>query len=348
MKRAILISFILAAFGFQAFAGATWYVKVGANGNGSSWTDATSLQIALSQASNGDQIWVAQGVYTPTATTDRTVAFSIPNGVRLIGGFHGSESSIHQRNPHQFTSVLSGNIGDPNSFEDNSHTVVYTRKADPSTLVDGFVIADGNACQHGSAALNDNEINPSMAGGAWFNEANGSTSTPSIINCTFINNRAFYGAAIYNDARNGNCNGMRIENCRFDNNQALVDGGALYNNSSNRGDCKVQLVACTFQSNLGNYGGAILNKVDYGEADIIIYDCLFDSNTARGRGSAVYSLDRKGICNVTINDTIIKNGYQSVGEAVENAKYALATNKNVKNPSTTGSNLALSTSTVNR
>ena len=70
------------------------YVDKDATGsdNGTSWTNAyVDLQDALAAATNGDEIWVAQGVYKPTTTTDRDIAFVIPDGVSLYGGFSGSE-----------------------------------------------------------------------------------------------------------------------------------------------------------------------------------------------------------------------------------------------------------------
>lgn len=77
--------------------GGTIYVDVNASGanTGASWTDAyTSLQQALDSASPGDEIWVAQGTYKPSAwpnggTTGREKHFSLKNGVQIYGGFPG-------------------------------------------------------------------------------------------------------------------------------------------------------------------------------------------------------------------------------------------------------------------
>jgi hypothetical protein len=79
-------------------------VKSGATGanNGSSWANAyPNLQAALTAAVNGDEIWVAAGIYKPTLTTTagdaRTATFQLKNGVELYGGFAGNETSRNQR-----------------------------------------------------------------------------------------------------------------------------------------------------------------------------------------------------------------------------------------------------------
>ncbi len=77
--------------------------------SGLSWSDAfRDLQDALSAASMGDEIWVAQGVYKPTAGVDRDISFVLQNGVRLYGGFNGAEISRAQRNWTENVTILSG------------------------------------------------------------------------------------------------------------------------------------------------------------------------------------------------------------------------------------------------
>ena len=84
------------------------YVDVGAPGpthNGDSWATAyTTLQGALDEATSSDEIWVAEGVYTPTNTAGRDASFPLKNGVALYGGFAATETQRTQRDWTAMTS----------------------------------------------------------------------------------------------------------------------------------------------------------------------------------------------------------------------------------------------------
>jgi len=131
-----------------AHAAGVRYAKPVASGTGdcSSWTNACTLQTALTGALSGDEIWAAVGTYKPTPGTDRTVTFQLKNGVALYGGFAGTETARDQRNPTLNVTILSGDLnGNDNSNvkydeptrADNSYEVVTG--ADGATL-DGFTI----------------------------------------------------------------------------------------------------------------------------------------------------------------------------------------------------------------
>ena len=133
------------------------FVKPDGNGRGSSWYDATSLQKALSIAVNGEQIWVAAGIYKPTEGTDRTISFQLKDGVALYGGFAGGETDLNQRNWRMNETILSGNIGEADVETDNSYHVLVGNGSSISpisnaTLLDGFIVEAGYA---NSYALND-------------------------------------------------------------------------------------------------------------------------------------------------------------------------------------------------
>lgn len=150
---------------------ATIYVDHAASGanNGSSWSNAyNSLQDALGAASFGDEIWVTSGTHHPTRQADitdptlttsdaRDATFWIPRGIKMFGGFAGTESAVDQRPATLSHTLLSGDIGVTGDDTDNSYRVVYYRAVHGggygssdsdqtiSARIDGFQIAHANA-----------------------------------------------------------------------------------------------------------------------------------------------------------------------------------------------------------
>jgi len=288
------------------------YVRVGAPGDGSSWQQATgNLQHALRISQPGDEIWVAAGVYTPSSTNDRAASFVIPSGVKVLGGFAGRETALSQRDFSTQRSVLSGNIGLPNSDTDNSYSVITTRNVNEHTLVDGFEIVGGNANNP------VHEVSAGNCGGGWFNDASNGISAPTISNCVFKFNKAFYGGAIYNYAGNGNCSGTRVLNCDFIQNDARVDGGGIYNQGAS-GRCNVLIQSCNFEGNQAYYGAGILNRADFGEANPTIENCAFSGNGSMVRGSAIYNhRSQSGSCNPVLKGCRFDDtNFEMVGDAI--------------------------------
>ena len=261
------------------------HVKSGSHGDGSSWALAFGdLQQALAIAMEGDEIWVARGIYFPTKSNDRDVAFVVPSGVKLLGGFVGDESNPEHRDFTLNRTILSGAIGSPQNDSDNSYTVVIFWNASPQTLLDGFEISGGNANNPVQG------INPSNCGGAIFNDGANGASSPTISNCTFKSNRAFYGGAIYNNALQGNCSMTRILNCEFIANDASIEGGAVYNQGSDNGLCSLTIRGCNFEGNQASYGAGVFNIANnYGKTNPLIQNCAFNSNGAAIRASAIYN-----------------------------------------------------------
>ncbi|RYX89143.1 hypothetical protein EON78_07340, partial [bacterium] len=95
----------------------------GAN-NGTTWNNAyTNLQDALNAATAGKQVWVAKGTYYPSApimiqtsfnisalATGREATFNIKSGVRVYGGFAGTELILDGRSTSTNVTTLSGDI----------------------------------------------------------------------------------------------------------------------------------------------------------------------------------------------------------------------------------------------
>ena len=259
----------------------TIFVKAGANGTGTSWANAFGdLQQALKVASNGDQIWVARGTYAPTAGNDRNASFQLIEGVAIFGGFAGTESSINQRNPRANKTILTGEIGSP-SLDDNVYTIVYAERVSKKTILDGFTLTRGVANGFGTSG----EL--SFSGAAIFNKE----ASPVIRNCTFQNNYAREGAAIYNYVANGATYNPTITDCNFIANKADFDGGAIFNMGLN-GTSAPNIRNCHFEKNQSTYGAAILNKGVNGKVKAAITNCVFTANASILSGAIVLQSKR--------------------------------------------------------
>jgi len=126
------------------------------NADCSSWTNACTLQTALTNATSGDQIWVRQGVHRPGLS--QTDTFTLKNGVAVYGGFAGTETSLAQRDWQTNVTVLSGDINQDDITDANgvvtstaniagvnAYHVVTGGGTNNTAVLDGFTITAGNA-----------------------------------------------------------------------------------------------------------------------------------------------------------------------------------------------------------
>ena len=282
------------------------YVDADASGvnNGASWADAyTNLQSALAMAQNGDEIWVAEGVYYPGPYVTST--FVLTNGVALYGGFAGIETLRTQRDWTTQVTVLSGDV-DGNDLTD-PHGVVTTTSGITGTNayhvvtssgVTGTAILDGVAITAGWAA---DKYYPNDCGGG-MNNMNGS---PYLTHLTFSGNRAFEGAGMCNR----NSSSPTLTDIIFSGNWAAIVGGGMYNegyNSSptltnvifsdnwgslggggmyNEGSSAPVLEHVTFSDNQANDGGGMYNNFGYPT----LTDVTFEGNQAEYYGGGMFS-----------------------------------------------------------
>lgn len=300
MKPTLLLTVLLAIV-CQAQAQII-YVRQGAIGDGTSWSNATGdLTMALQQATSGTQVWVAYGTYKPTSGTDRAASFQVEDGVRLYGNFNGTENTIEERQHTASASILSGEIGQLGQA-DNSYNVLFLKNTTENTMIDGFVITAGNANSDAQ------EGQKTRCGGGMFIDGENGFSKPVIQNCEFRNNLGRDGAAVYNNGRNGDSSPVFV-NCTFKNNEAGLDGGAIYNDGRLNGKSNPTLTNCTFERNMGTYGGAICNATETGTCNIVLDNCTFIENAAYLRGGAVFSLNGDEKCYMEMSDCIFQSNY---------------------------------------
>ncbi|HEY0092396.1 MAG TPA: hypothetical protein VGB43_07915, partial [Flavobacterium sp.] len=208
------------------------YVKVGATGSGTSWSDATgNFQSAIDASAVGDNVFVAQGTYQPLINA----WFSMKQGVKIYGGFPNTGNpGVSDRNPSIFTTTLSGN---GNNVIRNNFT-----PANPMTsasILDGFTIA-GGAAGWGGGISNSNaspifqnlivtgNVSTSARGGGFYN----SFSNPLFINVLIHTNSSIgTGSNGGGGVANLESNPIFI-NCTIANNNCSTEGGAVHNVNS--------------------------------------------------------------------------------------------------------------------
>ncbi|MEK7258030.1 MAG: hypothetical protein AAB316_24945, partial [Bacteroidota bacterium] len=218
-------------------------------------------------------------------------------GVKVFGGFAGTETRREQRNPLCHTTILSGDIGARNNPADNAFTVVFIANANEQTTLDGFIISSGYANGVGAQADLD------RSGGGLYVLGNNPQANckPLIRHCIFQDNYARDGGAIYVNGKGGRCNPV-FDNCQFFNNQADQDGGAVFNDGRVGGEASPEFLNCAFRENEGNYGAALCNYGGKGKSSPALRDCIFSNNHAYLKGGAIYNVDVEGSAKPVVNN----------------------------------------------
>lgn len=253
------------------------------SGSGGSWADAFhTIQEALhlrTVCSPINTIWVAEGTYFPTNSTNRNISFEIPDSVRLFGGFSGIEAANYDLDLRDFIAnptILSGNINNPNDSTDNSFHVVRLSNVGRETLIDGFTITHGHAT---GAAFTD-QLD---GAGIYLDGRSGNFSSPTIRNCLIENNYARTGAGIFSNGFEGVASPL-IENCSFLNNKVSFDGAGI--------------------TNSGVQGGA---------SNTVIKNSFFKGNKADGRGAGISNSCFGGNCSFEVIGTVFSGNVSSLG-----------------------------------
>jgi len=222
----------------QCPTGNILYVNDDAGGinDGTSWANAfTSLQSALLSSCPGiTEIWVAQGIYTPSDTA-RADAFIMKNNLAIYGGFPNTGNpgfGDRDEDPATNGTILSGEIGGAGNT-DNSYHVIFNddNGLNSTSILNGFTLTGGNA-DVGSSSDNRS------SGGGMYNR----NSSPQVLNCTFTENRArFFGGGMYNQ----DLSAPMVTHCTFTENTVDFDGGGMFNNESS----SPTITSCTFSEN---------------------------------------------------------------------------------------------------
>lgn len=242
------------------------HAATGAN-DGTSWEDAyTDLEAALrflqSGYVEGIEIWVAQGIYKPSQTGDRSADFTISQNISLYGGFNGTETSLDQRKWWAHPTILSGDIGVEGDDSDNSYRVLSLRNTASRKYVDGFII---------EGARNTRGGQDGWGGGIWCGQC-----TATVRNVIVRDNQAVHGGAM---AGSGSADlaQLLVINSVIAGNSSTGDGGAIYAASG----VNVRLENTTVHANTaGGRGGAAFAENLNGPTRFFAYNSIFWNNTS--------------------------------------------------------------------
>jgi hypothetical protein len=312
--------------------------KANDTGNGLSWATAKkNLQAAIDLCVSGDQIWVKAGTYKPTSAydltnTSRYYHFRMVNGVKMYGGFAGTETDTIQRVNYGLgeinQTILSGDLsGDDNNavspwtgVSENCYHIFYHPSGLGLTSIsklDGFIIKAGNAdgadaVTYSGAAMYNNDNSPSISyctfiynssnsrGGAVYQVNN---SIGSFSYCNFTSNKT-----VTTDGGAVNVNSVgstTIDNCIFDGNKALasgMDGGAIYHS----GNGLLTITNSVFKNNVAYEGGALRLRSVASLKNCLIYE----NNATSNGGGGIRIGGTVTLTNVTVanNSATLGNG----------------------------------------
>lgn len=262
--------------------------------DGRSWATAyNKLEDALTayRIAAGDTVWVAKGTYSPAASQ----SYVMPEGVKILGGFLNTDTTISKRNWTANKTILKGN---GNSVIKNSSSAVSR-----AAVLDGFTVTGGSSNSGGgisnvsaSPTLRNLVVTANTAslygGGGIYSYA----CSPLIINVTVMGNVGTgWGAGIENSMANPEFRNVIISQNRTVNSTA--SGGGMYNWNSSPILDKV-----VFDRNTaGNQGGGLF--VQNATSFPVLSNVIFYANTANS-GGAIYSSGIMRVRNATFSKNV--------------------------------------------
>ncbi len=281
----VVASVVVLLTSTASFAGSVIFVDDDApgGGDGASWNTAYRfLQDALTDASGGGitEVHVAQGIYKPDrdeanpgGTGSREARFQLVSGVGLFGGFAGiGAPDPDERDVVLYETILSGDLAgndgpDFQGYDENSYSVVRGSALSEETRLDGFVIRGGNA---------NGPVFEFRRGGG-LRVDNDHIGLFVLADCVFTENRGDgAGGAYLRDVI------ASVSSCTFVGNESINDNAGGLEAIS----LELSMTDCVFANNFSPFrgGGMVLGSF---EADVLIENCLFDSNVATNEGGGL-------------------------------------------------------------
>lgn len=269
--------------------------KVSGDFTGSSWSNASNQLQNSINTPGVKQVWVKSGTYKPENRVDNMSdanindpdnAFVLKEGVKVYGSFAGDETVLIQRTSvirDANQSILSGDLGNMNDTSDNAYHVVTSFNCSNATVLDGFVIKDGNANGAEPIIINSKYFRRNYGAGV-YNES----SSPVLTNLIIIGNKAnSSGGGIFNDSSS-----PVLTNVIISDNTANV-GSGIYNTLSS----PVLINVTILDNNAKYFGGAIYNDL----STPVLTDVTIRGNKASSGGGIYNQSSSPVITNVSIS-----------------------------------------------
>ena len=305
---------ILPAFNLTLQSGDVIYVDTNAGAglnNGTTWANAyTELSEALENGAHCSEIWMAQGEYSPAVGS----SFYINKGIRIYGGFLGTEQQRNERN-------VAGNETLLKSADGSELPLVVIESLDagqlPLAILDRISFQSSKVCldiNNASPLIQDcrfypgedhgilvrNSADPHIKGVTIDGRKKSSIvisaySAPDIEDSHFLNNVADNGGALKFEANSQ----AKVVGSVFEANNASFGGGAVFISEVT----SALIDRCIFKGNSATTNGAAILVNDSSDS-VKIVNSLFHSNSAK-RGGAIASFgNRLEILNGTITQNL--------------------------------------------
>jgi hypothetical protein len=322
------------------------YVKPTATGlgDGSSWANASAdLQAMILASAVDDEVWVMAGVYKPqkdasgnTSPADsRDKLFYMKNGVRLYGGFVGTETMLSQRNWSDNKTILSGDIdnNDTNTdgnFISENHTDIVGNNVyhimvfaglgiNSNTTLDGFILSGGkNTTTNPSTSqtINGFSIGSFRGAALMFSGAAG-----QIKNCVITGNLADAGVFYINNQNNYASLITTFENCYWIGNTS-IGVGVIYMHRS-----YTNITNNVVANNSASNGGVIYisSNMPAGNPTNINHLTMYNNTTSSSSFGPVYLQAGTN----TISNSAIRNAALSSPAILTNTSTLTISNSNI-------------------
>jgi len=254
----------------------------------------STIQAAIENASNGETIWVADGIYY-----EKNI------------DFRGKSIAIRSENGPEKCIINCQKEG----------VGFYFRSGEgPDSVINGIYIWNGHGggivCNQSSPTIINCVLSNNTTGIYGGGMQNLYNSNPTLIDCLFIQN----SAGITN-SEFGNGGGMynllnsnpTLINCEFYQNHANYQGGGIYNEGSSP-----TLIKCSFYENTSKNGGGIYN---FSNSNPALSNCIFVDNTAE-YGAAIQnaSLGNLEPSIVTLTNCVLfKNSAEQICGGIMNS-----------------------------